>query len=167
MIIKNMRWGYDGGGFACGPMEGSTYVETQVADENGKDMYILMSRMDEFCKVEVSEQPLFDMMMEAADLDNDIFDQVLAKVEKLRIENYDFERESDDPDDYDEEDEVPQGEELYDCPEMFEYRFAPAICLTLKAMDSCYELQEPTDEDARQFVEKYLGKDIDKLNFTL
>ena len=50
------------------------------------------------------------------------------------------------------QDEVPESEELYDCPEMFESRFAPAIRLTLKARHSAQE---------------YLEKDIDKMNFTL
>ena len=162
MKIQNMRWGYDGGGFGCGPVEGNTYVETR-ATEGDKNFYILMSRMGEFCKIEIAESPLFDIMMEAAGQDGLTFNETLSKVQKMTLETYDFERESDDPDDYDEEDEIPQGAELYDCPEMFESRFAQAIKLTLKAMDACYEMQEPTDEDAHLFAEEYLGKELDQM----
>ncbi len=155
MKISNMRWGYDGG---CGMMEGTTMVETEVTDEAGKTYFLMCSRMDEFCKMEIAEKPMFDIMM-----DEDL-DEALAKVEKLKFENYDFNRESDDPEHYDEEDEIPHGMELYPCPEMMQSRFADAIRVTLKAMEACYEFQKPADADAKLFVEEYLDKELSEMN---
>ena len=36
MKILNMRWGYDGGGMACGPVEGSAIVEIMVREDNDR-----------------------------------------------------------------------------------------------------------------------------------
>ena len=56
MIIKNMRWGYDGGGIACRPVEGNTLVELKVVDPATKRVYfVLNSRMAEFNQIMISE----------------------------------------------------------------------------------------------------------------
>ena len=151
MKLNNMRWGYDGGGFACGPVEGSTFVEAEVTDKDGQKYFVLMSRMAEFCKIEIARSPLFDLGMQGVEYE---------RIREITVEAYDFERESTDPDDYDEDEEIPQGEEVYPCEGMYQSRFADAIKLTLKAMERCYEMQNPTDADAHLFAEEYLGKEI-------
>ena len=92
------------------------------------------------------------------------FDYELKKLEQASIENYNFEKEEAyDPDEYDEDEEIPEGFDLFDCPEMFESRFANAIKLTLAAMEQCWGAENPDDRDAREFMEKYLGKNIDEM----
>ena len=48
-VVKmiNLRWGYDGGGMACGPVEGNTLVELCVTAEDHRNYFILFSRMGE------------------------------------------------------------------------------------------------------------------------
>ena len=58
MKIRNMRWGYDGGGVACGPVSGSSVVEVCVTDER-HNYFVIVSEMDGFQRVGVSPMPLF------------------------------------------------------------------------------------------------------------
>ena len=166
MFIKNMRWGCDDGGMACGPVEPSYMVETLVSDENEHNYFILCSRLCDDYRVDIAEMPLFDLMMYAPL--GQAFDYELKKLEKASIEHYNFEKEEAyDPDEYDEDEEIPEGFDLFDCPEMFESRFANAIKLTLAAMEQCWGAENPTDQDARGFMEKYLGKNIDEMDLNL
>ena len=47
MKILNMRWGYDGGCMACGPVEGSAIVEIMVREDNGTTAFVTASRMED------------------------------------------------------------------------------------------------------------------------
>ena len=91
MVIKNMRWGCDDGGMACGPVEPSYMVETLVSDENEHNYFILCSRLCDDYRVDIAETPLFDLLMYAPL--GQAFDYELKKLEKASIENYNFEKE--------------------------------------------------------------------------
>lgn len=58
-----MRWAYDGGGIACGPVDGSYITEIMFHDEEGRPYFVSMSRMSEFMNVYVSEVSLFDLQL--------------------------------------------------------------------------------------------------------
>lgn len=61
--LINLRWGYDGGGIACGPVEGNTIAETTWIDKSGKIFFVSVSRMSEFANVYVSDTSLFDLLL--------------------------------------------------------------------------------------------------------
>lgn len=61
--LVNLRWGYDGGGMACGPVEGSRITEATFIDEKGDIFFVSMSRMGQYASVHVSEVSLFDLHM--------------------------------------------------------------------------------------------------------
>ena len=166
MIVKNMRWGYDGGGIACGPVEGSYMVETLVADDEEHNYFILCSRLCDDYRIDIAEVPLFDLMMYAPL--GEAFEYELRKVETVSIEEYDFEKEEEyDDDEYEEGEKIPHGFALFDCPGMFNSRFGNAIKLTLAAMEKCWGMENPTDQDAHECVKPYLDEDVDKMEITM
>ena len=44
MKLINLKWGYDGGGMACGPVAGSTIAEIECQDEDGDTYFVHISR---------------------------------------------------------------------------------------------------------------------------
>lgn len=88
--LKGLRWGYDGGGKACGPIDGSTLVEAAVADPSGTLLFVSLSRFTEFAKVTLSRAPLFDILMQLPDMDLD-FDQENEIIEELTEDSFEFE----------------------------------------------------------------------------
>ena len=53
MVVRNMRWGYDGGGIACGPVEGNTIVEICVTANDHHNYFVVASRTGEFEKITI------------------------------------------------------------------------------------------------------------------
>lgn len=66
MKAISMRWGYDGGGIACGPVEGSTVAEITFLDEDGRFVFVSASRLMEFVNLFVSPVPLYDLLIQLA-----------------------------------------------------------------------------------------------------
>lgn len=62
----SMRWGYDGGGMACGPVEGSTVTEITFLDEDGRLVFVSATRLMEFVNMYVSNVPLYDLLIQLA-----------------------------------------------------------------------------------------------------
>lgn len=87
MKIKSLRWGYDGGGFACGPVEGNSIVELTAIDEEGKLLFASACSNGEGIDFKVCDMPVFDLLMNLADEDID-FDAMLEKVESHEVENF-------------------------------------------------------------------------------
>lgn len=48
MKIRDMRWGYDGGGVACGPVEGNTIVEICVTEDDKHNYFVLVNLVHKF-----------------------------------------------------------------------------------------------------------------------
>lgn len=85
----NLRWGYDGGGMACGPVEGSTITETTWLDQNGKIFFVSVSRMSEFANVYVSDASLFDLLLYMTRDDVDM-DCTISQVNGIASEVYEL-----------------------------------------------------------------------------
>lgn len=145
MKIRNMRWGYDGGGVACGPVSGSSVVEVCVTDER-HNYFVIVSEMDGFQRVGVSPIPLFDILIHMMHYDVQ-FDEEFAKYESNVIEDYDFEI-GDEPD------------------EMYESKYAKVIHLARLAMQAYMELDDGGSETAaaEKFIEPYIGEDVDEMD---
>jgi hypothetical protein len=141
LTLLNMRWCYDGGGMACGPVEGNTLVELMVRDENGRLFFILESRMSEFEKILVSEYAMFDIAKHVSSFYTD-FDYEWEKIMKNAFEEYDYEIR-----------EIPEEE-------MKESKFYKAFKLARYAMSDAYGVDDPVEEEANDFVSEYLDENI-------
>ena len=139
MKIKKMRWGYDGGGIACGPVDGSVYYELTVEDENMKTVYICASTMDCYARLNVTEESYYD-----AGLRKD-FDTVLRIMENS-IEDYDY-------------DETDIEENAF-----ADSRYFKAIQILRSAMyDQEYMVEDMNDDTAEKFIKPYLDKDLNSV----
>ena len=145
MKIRNMRWGYDGGGMACGPVSGSTIVEICVTDNDGHNYFVVVSEMDGFQRTGVSPMPLFDILMQMMRYDVQ-FEDEFAKYGANVIEDYDYET-GDEPE------------------EMLKSKFAKVIHLARLAMQAYTDLDNKVSEAiaAEAFIESYIGEDVDKM----
>ena len=146
MKIRNMRWGYDGGGVACGPVSGSSVVEVCVTDENGHNFFVVVSQMDNIQRTGVSPLPLFDVLLHMMHYDVS-FDEEFAKYGANVIEDYDYEI-GDEPE------------------EMSASRFAKAIHLARLAMQEYFTIGEADSEAAaaERFIKPYVGEDVDGMD---
>lgn len=90
MKILNMRWGYDGGGMCCGPVDGSCVAEIMVRLDNGQTRFVTVSRYEEAEKTIVTELSVFDVLMAMMSNYAD-FDIEYGKVMAAAIETYDYE----------------------------------------------------------------------------
>ena len=161
MIVRNMRWGYDGGGMACGPVEGTYIAELMVTAEDRHNYFITCSQLCEFCKVEISEVSLFDLEMELMGRDVD-FDYELEKIQKLPIETYESEVNYT----FDDSGKISVGGfERYDDQSMFTSRFAQGIRLGLMALDVYCSAETEDNAPTAPFIGKYIGKDINGIEF--
>ena len=75
LTIKGLKWGYTGGGFACGPVEGAYVVEVEFLDETGCPVYIGMSELMGFQELGISKETLFQYMMDVESYDPDVFEE--------------------------------------------------------------------------------------------
>jgi hypothetical protein len=143
MKIRALRWGYDGGGIACGPVEGNTIVEICATNSEKQNVFVTVSRMSEFEHVYISPLPAFDLLIHLNHYDVD-FETEYAKVTAHTIEDYDYEI-----------GDEPNG--------MFDSAYAKVIHLARLAMQEYY-FGESKDSDsvrAEKFIEEYIGKDFD------
>ena len=145
LTARGMRWGYDGGGMACGPVEGNTLVELCVTAEDHRNYFILFSRMGEYARITVSGVPLFDVWMYS----NCDGVDVAAEAEKCSagsLEDYEYEMGG------------TPGEE------MGRSRFAKGIHLVRLAMEEAYGCDdEMIPAKAAEFMEAYAGEDLDEM----
>ena len=145
MKIRNIRWGYDGGGMACGPVSGNMLVEVCVTDKEGHIYFVIVSQMDCFQRIGVSPMPLFDILIHMMHYDVK-FNEEFPKYESNVIEDYEFEI-GDEPE------------------EMLESRFAKAIHLARVAMQAYMSLDGSVPEAlaAEEFIKPYIDEDIDDM----
>lgn len=146
MKVRNMRWGYDGGGMACGPVSGSCLVEICVTDNDGHNYFVIVSEMDGFQRTGVSPMPLFDILMYMMRYDVQ-FEDEFAKYGANVIEDYDYEN-GDEPE------------------EMLKSKFAKVIHLARLAMQEYMILDDSASEAAaaEKFIEPYVGENIDGMD---
>ncbi len=141
-----MRWGYDGGGFACGPVEGNTIVEILVTGNDGHNYFVVDSRMSEFEKITISPIPFFDLLIHMNHYDVD-FEYELEKCKTNVIEDYDY--------------------EISDAPEekMNQSDFAKVIQLVRFAMQNYFgnDDEETDAETAKKFITPYTKEELEEL----
>lgn len=148
LTLLNMRWGYDGGGIACGPVEGNTLVEIMIRDEKGRFYFILDSRMAEFEQILISEYPMFDRLKHMASSYAD-FDYEYDKLKSDVSESFDFEV-----------DDVPEES-------LSESRFYKAIQLVRYAMSKAYAPEDPVEAQANIFIAPFLDKDLSRVEIPM
>ena len=147
MKVRSLRWGYDGGGMACGPVSGSMIVEVCATDKEGHNFFVIVSQMDDFQRIGVSPMPLFDVLMHMMHYDVK-FDEEFAKYESSVIEDYDLEI-GDEPE------------------EMSGSRFAKVIHLARLAMQAYIGLDDDAGseaEAAEEFIAPYVDEDVDEMD---
>ena len=44
LVLRNVRYGYEDGRMACGPVPGTSNVELMVTNDEGKSSFILLSK---------------------------------------------------------------------------------------------------------------------------
>lgn len=145
MKIRGMHWGYDGGGMACGPVEGNTIVEICVTTSDKKNAFVTVSRMSEFEHVYISPLPAFDLLIHSNHYDVD-FDSEYEKVTKHTVEEYDYEI-GDEPE------------------EMFESVYSKVIHLARLAMQEyCFSESDGHDQErADKFIGRYVDGDFEQM----
>lgn len=143
MKINGLRWGYDGGGFACGPMDGSCIAELIGKNDAGSVIYVTISVMQNFEAITVSETSKFDVWMNNV---YDLDDQLNDSIERYDLEIY----------------EGFTGEEFEGSEYVSAIRFA-RFCL-----DHYMSLEgDPDQGTADAFIQPYLGKDTDSIDAPL
>ena len=141
--LKGLRWGYDGGGVTCGPIDGSKLVEAMVIDNDGVFLFVTLSRFTEFAKITLSHVSFFDILMHLPDMDLD-FNRENKILEKLTLECYEFEN-SDLPED------------------MLESSLGQIFKVMLQAETHCPCDTSGEDFDgAQQFLSDYFSENADK-----
>ena len=136
MEVKNMRWGYDGGGLACGPAEGTYNVEIMVTGDDHHNYFIIDGKFCEEHKIYISEIPLFDLVMSLANSEVD-FDYELNKIESHSLENYDFE-----------DGEIPK--------EIKDSKFAKLINILINITNEYVNGTIPKDVSAKEYISNYI-----------
>ena len=140
MKIKSLRWGYDGGGFACGPVEGNSIVELTAIDDAGNLVFTLGSSNGEGIDFKVSDMPLYDLMINLTDDDVD-FEEVLGKAESHAISSFGAIW----------GDEVPE--------EMLESKYKPLLSVAFAAL---YHYMNTSTEDEvlpEEFLKEFVDED--------
>ncbi len=145
MKIRSMRWGYDGGGVACGPVEGNTVVEICVTGNDEHNYFVLAMRMMEYQKIMVSTMPLFDILIHSNHYDVD-FGNEWEKCTSNFKEVYDYEI-GGAP-----EEEIEKSE------------FFRAIQVVRAAMWEFFGSEEEDDaEGAKEYISEYVGKKLEEI----
>ena len=142
LIVRDLHWGTDGGGMACGPVEGSSLVELCVT-YNGRNYFIGDSAMMEFEYIYVSPLPLFDVLKHMTHWDVNT-EEEYNKVTETSIFACECEMEE-------------------DLEDMEETEFREAIAFVRYVLQVYLESELAEDEEyetAQKFIEKYVGEDI-------
>ena len=156
MVVQNLRWGYDGGGVACGPVEGTSAAQLCVT-HNGKNFYIIANGLSEARQVIVSELPLIDVIFDANH--SEVAPEEYEKLHAHALEVYDSDLEETD-------DDEPMDYKFVWPKEMKKSTFAKAIRLAIDALDYYDAVLFGTEDPAKNatvaatFLKKLRGKEL-------
>ena len=144
MMMKQLRWGYDGGGIACGPVSGTHLVEV-LAIEDGLLVFVLLSRYEIYERVVVSKVSLFDVLKFSASyyVKNDELDLL----DTVPFEDYEYEI-----------GEYPD--------EMINSKYISLIEFAQNAMNEAVQ-SNATQEEADIFFKPYFEEHSSELKFNL
>ena len=144
LILLDMRWRYDDSA-AFGPVEGDTFAELMVMDEDGRLFFILIYRMPPYEKVLVSEYAMFDIFKHCYDPGTDM-EYELDKIMDNAFEEYE----------YDSREVLPE--------DMEKSKFFKALMLARYVMHETYGMKYLAEEEAVGFVRMFLEKDLLKMD---
>lgn len=147
MVLRNVRYGYEDDGMACGPVPGTSNVELMVTNDEGKSSFILLSKYCMYETVFISDLSLFDIVMHMKHYDID-FDNELEKVESNSRYELEYEYEYD-----------PKTNETIITKEMYEgipSEYHPAIRFGRKVM-LMYE-----DEELHKNMDELIKDTLDR-----
>lgn len=147
MELKSARWGYDGGGIACGPVEGSIMTELMILDDDGHTHFVTASQFNEFGKIMITDFPILDVLVHLTDHDVD-FDYEWGKVQDIINDSYDYELNS-----YD--------SEGFPFRDIYTSKYSKAIYL---AIDGCFKYDFV--ENCVPVYDEYVDTDIDKIDIS-
>lgn len=156
MFVLGLRWGTDGGGFACGPIGEDIEIELLVTDKE-RLYFIYASQFCEFKQVRVSNMSLIDLTLNRA---ND-FDYIMSLMDSHSIEQHDWE------DFYIDEDEENQydPDKIYLPDDLKQSKYCNEITLACIALDKALHIDDYKQEEANLFIEPYTDKDLDEYEF--
>ena len=140
MKIRSMRWGYDGGGIACGPVDGNTIVELMVTGDDNHNYFLMEAKLCDGQRIDIAEIPMFDILMGAAHWEVDT-EYEFKKIDTAAIETYDFE-----------DGDIPV--------EMGKSKFAEILRLLHKIMLDYYNMPGQENADPDDYIKEYLDKDF-------
>lgn len=135
MKLINLKWGYDGGGMACGPVPGSTIAEIECEDENGDTYFVHISR----CGTYPTEYVVISKESGIDDAVNQEWDNIMAYKESPNNTVFEY--------------------DIGEYPgDIFESSFIDVIRLTQMAVIEAVS-QNPTQQTADIWFKPYKGKD--------
>ena len=135
MKLIDLKWGYDGGGMACGPVAGSTIAEIECENQNGETYFVHISR----CGTYPTEYAVISKDSGIDDAVNQDLDNIMLYKESPNNTVFEY--------------------DIGEYPEdIFESRFIDVIRLTQMAVIEA-ESQNPTQQTADIWFKHYKGKD--------
>lgn len=135
MKLINLKWGYDGGGMACGPVAGSTIAEIECQDEDGDTYFVHISR----CGTYPTEYVVISKDSGIDDAVNQEWDNIMAYKESSNNTVFEY--------------------DIGEYPgDIFESSFIDVIRLTQMAVIEAVS-QNPTQQTADIWFKPYKGKD--------
>ena len=144
LTLLNMRWWYDDSA-AFGVVEGDTFAELMVMDENGRFFFILVYRMTPYEKILISEYAMFDIFKHCFNLCSDM-EYELVKIMNNAFEEYEYDIR-----------EIP-------AESMEKSKFCKALMLARYAMHNACAMGYLAEEKANDFVREFLGEDLLKMD---
>ena len=144
LTLLNMRWRNEDAA-AFGPIEGDTFAELMVMDENGRLFFILIYHITSAEKILISEYAMFDIFKHCFNPCTDL-EYELNKIMNNAFEEYEYDIQ-----------EIPTED-------MEKSKFCKALMLARYVMHNACAMGYLAEEKANDFVRKFLGEDLLKMD---
>ena len=144
LTLLNMRWRNEDAA-AFGPIEGDTFAELMVMDENGRLFFILIYHITSAEKILISEYAMFDIFKHCFNLCSDM-EYELNKIMNNAFEEYEYDIQ-----------EIPTED-------MEKSKFCKALMLARYVMHHACAMGYLAEEKANDFVREFLGEDLLKMD---
>ena len=144
LTLLNMRWRYEDTA-AFGPIEGDTFAELMVMDENGRFFFILIYHMTSVEKILISEYAMFDIFKHCFNPCTDM-EYELNMIMNTAFEEYEYDIQ-----------EIP-------AEDMEKSKFCKALMLARYVMHNACAMGYLAEEKANDFVREFLGEDLLKMD---
>ena len=144
LTLLNMRWRNEDAA-AFGPIEGDTFAELMVMDENGRLFFILIYHITSAEKILISEYAMFDIFKHCFNPCTDL-EYELNKIMNNAFEEYEYDIQ-----------EIPTED-------MEKSKFCKALMLARYVMHHACAMGYLAEEKANDFVREFLGEDLLKMD---